>query len=90
MTVLSHSNGTIVHGWLLKQAPDLVVRSCFVDPVCFCTFLPPSLLSPHSHSALLAGLWEPYVCFNFLYSKARTPIEYLMRYVPSPLPLSSH
>lgn len=27
----------IVHGWLLKAYPDLVARSCFVDPVCFCT-----------------------------------------------------
>ncbi|KDQ12734.1 hypothetical protein BOTBODRAFT_34194 [Botryobasidium botryosum FD-172 SS1] len=36
LTVLSHSNGTIVHAWLLKAYPDLVNRSCFVDPVTFC------------------------------------------------------
>lgn len=31
--VLSHSFGTIVHGQLLKSKPNLVKRSCFVDPV---------------------------------------------------------
>ena len=36
ITVVSHSNGTIVHGWLLKSCPELVKRSCFVDPVTFC------------------------------------------------------
>lgn len=64
MTVLSHSNGSIVHGWLLRGLPNLITRSCFVDPVCF-------------------ALWEPDVCYNFLYSVPRTPIEYLMRYFVS-------
>ncbi|GAA5925007.1 uncharacterized protein JCM15063_005790 [Sporobolomyces koalae] len=63
-TVLSHSNGTIVHAWLVKHAPTLCARNCFVDAVCFC-------------------LWEPFVCYNFLYSKPKTPIEYLMRYFVS-------
>ncbi|KAK4703112.1 hypothetical protein P7C70_g3102, partial [Phenoliferia sp. Uapishka_3] len=36
LTVLSHSNGSIVHGWICKAFPDIVARSCFVDPVCFC------------------------------------------------------
>ncbi|GAA6012658.1 hypothetical protein JCM10207_009071 [Rhodosporidiobolus poonsookiae] len=39
-TVLSHSNGTIVHGWLVKDCPSLVARSCFVDPVTFCLWEP--------------------------------------------------
>ncbi|GAA5941895.1 hypothetical protein JCM3775_004795 [Rhodotorula graminis] len=39
-TVLSHSNGSIVHGWLLKQHPNLVARSCFVDPVAFQLYEP--------------------------------------------------
>ncbi|GAA5933035.1 hypothetical protein JCM10213_009270 [Rhodosporidiobolus nylandii] len=39
-TVLSHSNGTIVHGWLLKDHPSLVARSCLVDPVCFALWEP--------------------------------------------------
>ncbi|SCV72611.1 BQ2448_4148 [Microbotryum intermedium] len=64
LTILSHSNGSIVHGWILKELPDLVIRSCFVDPVCF-------------------SLWEPWVCYNFLYSKPREPLEYLMRYFVS-------
>jgi len=36
LTIVSHSNGTIVHGWLLKECPELVKASCFVDPVTFC------------------------------------------------------
>lgn len=42
ITVLSHSNGTMVHSWLLKEEPSLFTRNCLVDPVTFCTF---SLLS---------------------------------------------
>lgn len=38
--ILSHSMGTIVHSWLLKSLGDKVVRSCFVDPVCFRLFIP--------------------------------------------------
>ncbi|KAK9897587.1 hypothetical protein P389DRAFT_58697 [Cystobasidium minutum MCA 4210] len=40
LTVVSHSNGTIVHGWLLKDCPELVKASCFVDPVTFCLWEP--------------------------------------------------
>lgn len=40
ITVLSHSNGTMVHGWLLKAHPEYFSRSCFVDPVCFCLWEP--------------------------------------------------
>jgi len=36
VTVLSHSNGSIPHAWLLKAKPHLARRSCFVDPVVFC------------------------------------------------------
>jgi len=45
MTVLSHSNGTIVHGWLIKEAPELCKRSCLVDPVTFCLWEPWGKLS---------------------------------------------
>ncbi|KZW04256.1 hypothetical protein EXIGLDRAFT_709620 [Exidia glandulosa HHB12029] len=38
VTVLSHSNGSIPHAWLVKEYPRLVRRSCFVDPVVFCTW----------------------------------------------------
>lgn len=40
LTVLSHSNGTIVHGWLIKEAPELCRRNCLVDPVTFCLWEP--------------------------------------------------
>lgn len=33
---LSHSNGTMVLGWLLRTAPELFVRNILVDPVSFC------------------------------------------------------
>lgn len=33
---LSHSNGTMVLGWLLRTAPQLFVRNILVDPVSFC------------------------------------------------------
>jgi len=36
VTVISHSNGTALHAWLVKSHPELVYRSCFVDPVIFC------------------------------------------------------
>lgn len=35
VSMLSHSNGSVHHGWVLKDAPWLVRRSCFVDPVVF-------------------------------------------------------
>jgi hypothetical protein len=35
VTVISHSNGSYVHAWLLKHS-NMVARSCFVDPVSFC------------------------------------------------------
>ncbi|KAK4705167.1 hypothetical protein P7C70_g1037, partial [Phenoliferia sp. Uapishka_3] len=84
MTVLSHSNGTMVHGWLLKAYPELCVRNCFVDPVCFCLWE----VSKVSQSCELTPTnpknpMQPYVAFNFLYSTAKSPIEYLMRYFVS-------
>ncbi|KAK0453537.1 hypothetical protein EV421DRAFT_1764822 [Armillaria borealis] len=36
VTMLSHSNGTYCHGWMLKDYPHMITRSCFVDPVAFC------------------------------------------------------
>ncbi|TCD64755.1 hypothetical protein EIP91_003646 [Steccherinum ochraceum] len=36
VVVLSHSNGTFIYGWLLKAHPEMIARSCFVDPVVFC------------------------------------------------------
>jgi len=38
VTVLSHSNGSFLHAWLLKTHPRMIARSCFVDPVTFCSW----------------------------------------------------
>ncbi|KAJ7179062.1 hypothetical protein C8R46DRAFT_1173508 [Mycena filopes] len=38
VTMLSHSNGSYLHAWVLKQYPELISRSCFVDPVTFCSW----------------------------------------------------
>ncbi|KAJ6539421.1 hypothetical protein B0H19DRAFT_961288, partial [Mycena capillaripes] len=38
VTMLSHSNGSYLHAWCLKQHPELIARSCFVDPVTFCSW----------------------------------------------------
>ncbi|KDR84375.1 hypothetical protein GALMADRAFT_111650 [Galerina marginata CBS 339.88] len=38
VTLLSHSNGSYLHAWILKNHPEIVARSCFVDPVTFCSW----------------------------------------------------
>lgn len=38
ITLLSHSNGSYAHAWMLKEYPHVVTRSCFVDPVTFCSW----------------------------------------------------
>ncbi|KAF7973450.1 hypothetical protein HWV62_15154 [Athelia sp. TMB] len=38
VTMVSHSNGTYAHAWMLKAHPHLVARSCFIDPVTFCVW----------------------------------------------------
>ncbi|KAL0949481.1 hypothetical protein HGRIS_009534 [Hohenbuehelia grisea] len=38
ITMLSHSNGSYCHAWMLKMYPEMVSRSCFVDPVTFCSW----------------------------------------------------
>lgn len=50
ITLVSHSNGTIVAGWLLKDCPELVKRACFIDPVTFCKYVPS--LDPAQHLTL--------------------------------------
>ena len=34
--VVSHSYGTAIASWLIKAYPELIARSCFVDPIVFC------------------------------------------------------
>jgi len=38
VTMLSHSNGSYTHAWMLKGYPEMIARSCFVDPVTFCSW----------------------------------------------------
>lgn len=38
ITVISHSNGSYTHAWMLKEYPQIIGRSCFVDPVTFCSW----------------------------------------------------
>ncbi|KAI0832383.1 hypothetical protein BC628DRAFT_1310286 [Trametes gibbosa] len=38
VTMFSHSNGSFAHAWMLKMYPQMVTRSCFVDPVSFCSW----------------------------------------------------
>ncbi|EJD01104.1 uncharacterized protein FOMMEDRAFT_125748 [Fomitiporia mediterranea MF3/22] len=38
VTMLSHSNGSYAHAWMLKAFPQIIKRSCFVDPVTFCSW----------------------------------------------------
>ena len=38
VTMASHSQGSFIHAWILKDAPELVARSLFVDPVTFCSW----------------------------------------------------
>lgn len=33
--IVAHSNGTAVAGWIMKAFPQLVKRSCLLDPICF-------------------------------------------------------
>ncbi len=36
VVLMSHSNGSVAHTWVLKDYPTLVRRSAFVDPITFC------------------------------------------------------
>lgn len=53
----------IVHGWLVKGYPELVTRSCFVDPVCFCLW-EVSLSFPYFQS-------NSNCSFNFFHSESK-------------------
>ncbi|RDB22664.1 hypothetical protein Hypma_010101 [Hypsizygus marmoreus] len=38
VTMMSHSNGSYIHAWMLKGYPKMIGRSCFADPVTFCSW----------------------------------------------------
>lgn len=31
-------SGSFIHSWMLKAYPELITRSCFIDPVVFCSW----------------------------------------------------
>ena len=35
---LPYFSGSYTHAWMLKEHPNIVARSCFVDPVTFCSW----------------------------------------------------
>ena len=35
---MDYDSGSYTHAWMLKEHPKLVTRSCFVDPVTFCSW----------------------------------------------------
>jgi hypothetical protein len=36
IVIVSHSNGSVGHGWILKDCPTIAKRSAFMDPIVFC------------------------------------------------------
>jgi hypothetical protein len=38
VTMLSHSNGSYTHAWMLKGYSQMITRSAFIDPVTFCSW----------------------------------------------------
>lgn len=67
--MISHSMGTLIHCWMLKAHPELIRRSCFVDPGSnhkFWMRLCPSY-TDYSLLAVTFCLWEGNVCHNFIY-----------------------
>lgn len=71
VTMLSHSNGSYTHAWMLKAHPELITRSAFVDPVTFCSWEGgTSLLYPpltHRDRELISIGTD--VCYNFIYKR---------------------
>lgn len=65
INVLSHSKGTVTHAWLIKRLGDAVVRSCFVDPVCF------ELWAPHLCYRFLYKEPETWIEYGLRYFVAR-------------------
>lgn len=36
--ISSHCSGSYCHAWMLKSYPEMITRSCFIDPVTFCSW----------------------------------------------------
>ncbi|KAF8341415.1 uncharacterized protein EI90DRAFT_2965783 [Cantharellus anzutake] len=84
VTVLSHSNGTSLHAWLLKSNPELIFRSCFVDPVIFCLWeggiLFLGVLTYLAQSKTDVIYMSLDVCYNFVYKAPSNGVEALSKY----------
>lgn len=81
IAVLSHSNGSIAHGWLIKDCPEMILRNVLVDPVVFCLweggeFDPWSYLSRSADAIPFATD----VCYNFCYREPHNAIELLLHW----------
>ena len=37
-SLMVRDSGSFLHSWILKAYPEMVTRSCFVDPVVFCSW----------------------------------------------------
>ncbi|EGG07928.1 uncharacterized protein MELLADRAFT_85254 [Melampsora larici-populina 98AG31] len=87
--LLSHSNGTVIAGWVIKAFPQLVNKCCFIDPICFVddglsdALNLTSLPQPDAFRQGALHLLQRFLIHfqnSFLYSKPRTGIENVMRY----------
>jgi hypothetical protein len=73
ITLASHSNGSYVHAWILKDAPDLVARSLFIDPVTFCSWEGGMFeIIMRSSCCKTHVLSRQDLCLKFLYDRATT------------------
>lgn len=80
---LIYPSGSYTHTWMLKEHPNIVARSCFVDPVTFCSWEGGQrpFFVYHATVFLIPSLWLD-VCYNFFYREPATvssslPIEKL-------------
>ncbi|TFY78761.1 hypothetical protein EWM64_g5252 [Hericium alpestre] len=82
VTMLSHSNGSYTHAWILKAYPEMITRSCFVDPVTFCSWEGGEEISYNDSScARTLTIVKPTdVCYNFIYRRCHNGLQLVMRY----------
>jgi hypothetical protein len=82
IAILSHSNGSIAHGWLIKDCAEMILRNALVDPVVFCLWEGGE--ASHYGNArsatadALPGLQD--VCYNFCYREPHSAIELLLHW----------
>jgi hypothetical protein len=85
IVLLSHSNGSVGHAWLLKDKPWMTKRNALVDPIVFCSWEGGKLLSQATlmiTSDLIILLTIPDLCYNFCYRKPYTVSADIRGYGP--------